>query len=173
MPNERTAPMTDSLRGLVDRWHDTRAFDHGALAQLIRDDGIDILVDLQGHLSDNRLPVFAMKPAPVQVSWLGYPGTTGLQAIDRLSEALGAPEPKRRKTPAAQPATPAAEPPAAEEPPAPSAPPDKASARQALMGYVQRHGKEKGLQLLAEFGVSAFSDLKPEQYAELVAKCDG
>jgi len=96
-----------------------------------------------------------------------------LQAIDRLSEALGAPEPKRRKTPPAPeaPLAAAAAPPA-EESPAPPTAPDKASARQALMGYVQRHGKEKGLQLLAEFGVSAFSDLKPEQYAALVAKCD-
>lgn len=84
--------MTDTLRDLVDNWRDTRDFDHGALAQRIRGDGIDILVDLQGHLSDNRLPVFAMKPAPVQVSWLGYPGTTGLQAIDyRITDAIADP----------------------------------------------------------------------------------
>ncbi len=74
--------VTATMRGHVAHWHDIDTLDDVALDARIRADGIDILVDLSGHTAYNRLPVFARKPAPVQASWLGYPGTTGLAAID-------------------------------------------------------------------------------------------
>lgn len=82
--SERRDALNQRLRRAVHAWRDANYFriNDEALAQLIRDDGIDILVDLAGHTAKNRLPVFAWKPAPVQVSWLGYLGTTGLDAMD-------------------------------------------------------------------------------------------
>jgi predicted O-linked N-acetylglucosamine transferase (SPINDLY family) len=70
------------LRGLADEWVRVERLDDTTLASRIRADRIDILFDLSGHTTGNRLAVFAMKPAPVQASWLGYPATTGLPAID-------------------------------------------------------------------------------------------
>ena len=75
-------PVTQRLRGHVAHWHVVLGMDDDALARQIRADGIDILIDLSGHTAYNRLLLFARKPAPVQVSWIGYPGTTGLQAMD-------------------------------------------------------------------------------------------
>ena len=73
---------TARYRDHVDHWVPTLALSDEALAERIRADGIDILVDLAGHTTGNRLGVFARKPAPVSVSWLGYGYTTGLVAID-------------------------------------------------------------------------------------------
>lgn len=74
--------VTEELRGFVAHWHSITGLDDEALERKIRADGIDILVDLSGHSARNRLPVFARKPAPVQVSWIGYGGTTGLKTMD-------------------------------------------------------------------------------------------
>src|SRR5207249_12273159 len=80
------------LRGYADVWHDVLRTKDQDLAELIERDRIDILVDLTGHTAGNRLLVFARKPAPVQVTWLGYPDTTGLATIDyRLTDAYADP----------------------------------------------------------------------------------
>jgi predicted O-linked N-acetylglucosamine transferase (SPINDLY family) len=73
--------VTERLRGLADCWRPTSGLSDEDLALRIRADRIDILVDLMLHLAPNQLAVFARRPAPVQVSWLGYPGGTGLSAI--------------------------------------------------------------------------------------------
>lgn len=70
------------LKGLASEWLHVERMSDDQLAERIRADRIDILVDLSGHTARNRLPVFARKPAPVQVTWLGYPGTTGLSTVD-------------------------------------------------------------------------------------------
>lgn len=74
--------LTDRFRNYIDHWLDCASLSDQQLFQRIREDRIDILVDLAGHTGDNRLPTFAHKPAPVQVTYLGYPATTGLAAID-------------------------------------------------------------------------------------------
>ncbi len=74
--------VTARMRSYFQHWHDVAALDEAALEQRIRADAIDILVDVNGHTALNRLLTFARKPAPIQMSWLGYLGTTGLQAMD-------------------------------------------------------------------------------------------
>jgi predicted O-linked N-acetylglucosamine transferase (SPINDLY family) len=101
--------ITEQYRSHVDRWQPTNGLSDEALAEQVRADGIDILVDLAGHTKGNRLLVFARKPAPVSVSWLGYGYTTGVSAIDYLltdeasaplgSEPLFAEAPWRLATP--------------------------------------------------------------------------
>jgi predicted O-linked N-acetylglucosamine transferase (SPINDLY family) len=77
-----TDEATDRLMGLADRWCDTRGMDDDALARRVRDDRIDVLVDLSGHTKGNRLGVFARRPAALQLGWLGYPAHPGLETLD-------------------------------------------------------------------------------------------
>lgn len=78
---------TDAIAAHADHWVDCVGMSDEDLAGRIRADGIDILVDLSGHTAYNRLLVFARKPAPIQVTWIGAAGTTGLSAIDyRISD---------------------------------------------------------------------------------------
>jgi len=75
---------TSWLRARVDSWHDVTRLSDGDLLRQIEADEIDILVDLAGHTSHHRLGVFARRATPVQVTYLGYPNTTGLETIDYL-----------------------------------------------------------------------------------------
>ncbi len=85
---ERPDDLTRRIARHADVWRDVRSLDDEELAQRIRDDRIDILLDLTMHMADGRPLLFARKPAPVQVAWLAYPGTTGIAAIDyRLTDA--------------------------------------------------------------------------------------
>jgi predicted O-linked N-acetylglucosamine transferase (SPINDLY family) len=79
--------LTERLRGHADIWRSIVGLSDQEVADLVESDRIDILIDLKVHTANNRLLVFALKPAPVQVTWLGYPGTTGLTTIDyRLTD---------------------------------------------------------------------------------------
>jgi len=85
--------VTVQLQSAADDWREIAGLPDEQVAELIRQDGIDVLVDLTLHMSHNRLLVFARKPAPIQVTWLGYPGTTGLTMMDyRLSDPWLDPE---------------------------------------------------------------------------------
>jgi predicted O-linked N-acetylglucosamine transferase (SPINDLY family) len=79
--------MSGHFQKCADRWQGIAGWPDDRVADRVRQDGIDILVDLALHTANNRLMVFARKPAPVQVTFAGYPGTTGLSAIDyRLTD---------------------------------------------------------------------------------------
>ena len=84
----RADAVTERFRAAADQWRDTAGLDDAALADLVRRDQIDVLVDLAGHIGGNRLLAFARRPAPVQVTYLGYQNTTGMSAMDyRLTDA--------------------------------------------------------------------------------------
>lgn len=83
---------TDRMRAYGGTWRDIVGQRDEAVAERIADDQIDILVDLSGHTAENRLMVFARKPAPIQVTWNGYPNTTGMAAMDyRITDAYADP----------------------------------------------------------------------------------
>lgn len=84
---------TERLRGHIAHWHSIAGLDDEAASSKIRADGIDILIDLSSHSLHNRLALFGRKPAPVQVSWIGYAGTTGLKTMDYyMADAFRLPE---------------------------------------------------------------------------------
>jgi predicted O-linked N-acetylglucosamine transferase (SPINDLY family) len=84
--------VTARLKQSFDHWRNIVAMRDDAVADLIEADGIDILIDLSGHMAANRLLVFARKPAPVQATWLGFTTTTGVSAIDyRISDPYADP----------------------------------------------------------------------------------
>ena len=85
---------TERFRSLSDHWRSTIGLCDAKLAELIRADQIDVLVDLAGHSAGNRLLTFARRPAPVQVAYLlGHGYSTGLSAMDAfLADAALAPE---------------------------------------------------------------------------------
>jgi protein O-GlcNAc transferase len=89
VPSECRDGTTERLVSKFDQYRDIWELDDQAAIELIQTDGIDILVDLSGHTRLNRLTVFAHRPAPVQVSYLGYPHTTGMRQIDyRLTDSV-------------------------------------------------------------------------------------
>jgi predicted O-linked N-acetylglucosamine transferase (SPINDLY family) len=78
---------TERIRAVADHWRPVLGLSDAQAADLIQADRIDLLIDLSGHTADNRLGIFALKPAPVQLTHCGYPGGTGLSAIDyRLTD---------------------------------------------------------------------------------------
>jgi predicted O-linked N-acetylglucosamine transferase (SPINDLY family) len=90
--HKETDATTERLQRLAHRWRDVAEMDDEQLLRTIAGDAIDILVDLNGHTSGNRLTVFARRAAPVQVSFIGYPDTTGVTEMDyRISDTIADP----------------------------------------------------------------------------------
>jgi predicted O-linked N-acetylglucosamine transferase (SPINDLY family) len=85
--------ITARMRGYMPNWRNIAHASDEQAERMIRADAIDILIDLSGHSGRNRLPLFARKPAPIQASWIGYAGTTGLTAMDYfISDQFHLPE---------------------------------------------------------------------------------
>jgi predicted O-linked N-acetylglucosamine transferase (SPINDLY family) len=88
----RPDAITARLQKHAHHWHNITGVNDAQVAELVRGDQIDILIDLAGHTSGNRLCMFARKPAPVQMTYLGYPDTTGLATMDyRITDAFADP----------------------------------------------------------------------------------
>lgn len=95
--------VTERIRARAEHFLPVSGMGDGPLAERIRRDGIDVLVDLTGHTADNRLPLFFLRPAPVQVTWLGYLGGTGVPTIDWRLTDVHADPPDRADPPGLEP----------------------------------------------------------------------
>lgn len=92
-PLPPTDPVTRALTEAPVAWRQIDALSDSDAAALIRRDGIDLLLDLAGHTGHNRLPLFALRPAPLQATWLGYTASTGMPGIDYLiADAVSVPD---------------------------------------------------------------------------------
>ena len=76
--------LTEKLKRYFDIWYNISNENDLSVVNLVRKDGIHILIDMSGHTAKNRLPVFVNKPAPIQLTWLGYNASTGLKEIDYI-----------------------------------------------------------------------------------------
>jgi len=89
----RVDEITRRLQAMADHWCDISGLDNASAIEQIQSDKIDILVDLAGHTAGNRITIFAARPAPIQLTWLGYPATTGLSEIDyRVTDVIADPQ---------------------------------------------------------------------------------
>lgn len=85
--------VTEKLRGQVAGWQDITRLNDAEASALIRNDGIDVLIDLAGHTNGHRLGIFALRPCPTQITYLGYPNTSGLPAMDyRITDEIADPQ---------------------------------------------------------------------------------
>ena len=88
----RSDQITERFRNCVDDWLDVKAISDEEFVKNVRARSIDILVNCGGHTTSSKLSAFAHRPAPLQISWLGYPNTSGLKAIDvHLSDVITTP----------------------------------------------------------------------------------
>ncbi|KAJ4779639.1 UDP-N-acetylglucosamine--peptide N-acetylglucosaminyltransferase 110 kDa subunit [Rhynchospora pubera] len=94
----KTLKFKDKVLKKGGTWRDIYGIDEKKIASLVREDKIDILVELTGHTANNKLGTMACRPAPIQVTWIGYPNTTGLPTIDyRISDPLADPVTTKQK----------------------------------------------------------------------------
>eukprot|EP00891_Asterochloris_glomerata_P000012 jgi/Astpho2/12/fgenesh1_pm.00001_%23_1_t len=88
-PDAKTAKLKAAALAAGGQWRDVAGLSEHELATMVQQDKVDILVELTGHTAHNQLGCMALRPAPVQVTWIGYPNSTGLEAVDyRLTDAL-------------------------------------------------------------------------------------
>ncbi|KAG2430578.1 hypothetical protein HXX76_010096 [Chlamydomonas incerta] len=88
-PDSKTARLRAATEAAGGVWRDAAALTEAELAEAVRADGVDLLLELTGHTANNRLGVMARRPAPVQATWIGYPNSTGLAAVDyRITDAI-------------------------------------------------------------------------------------